>query len=508
MTANELEHALAALVGAENLSSDDAARALASSDLWEWPDRQIVDLVVRPATTQETSAVLRELAARRHAVVPRGASLSYTGGTVPTQPAVALDMTRLTAIRVEAGDLHAVVGAGATWEALAQAARVPGLRVVAPAPISGSHSTIGGAASQNLPGGMAGFLGVTAVLADGIVVRTGASARRDGSAFSRHHGPDLTGLFLGDCGAFGVKTELVLRLVPEKPAAFASFAFTRSVALVEALVALMRGQIVTRGFAMDRLRARAATKFEAGEAAKTLGAVVTRAGSLGQALRDTAQLAKSAISGALDAPWALHLTAEADTDRAASERIDAARKLCAAGTEIDDVIPRTLRAKPFSIRGMVGPEGERWVPVHGIVPLSRAVAAMVALEAAIDQERAALDDVGMTVNWVVSSTGAHVTIEPMFYWRDALDPIHLAHLSDKNRVRFGAFAANPEARVLAQRLRLRLRDILDAHDGVHAQLGRFYRFTDQLDEGSAMLVRRIKTALDPDGRMNPGVLGL
>ena len=157
---------------------------------------------------------------------------------------------------------------------------------------------------------------------------------------------------------------------------------------------------------------------------------------------------------------------------------------------------------------MVGPEGERWVPVHGIVPLSRATAAMAALEAAIDQERAALDDVGMTVNWVVSSTGAHVTIEPMFYWRDALDPIHLAYLSEKNRARFGAFAANPEARVLARRLRLRLRDILDAHDGVHAQLGRFYRFTDQLDEGSAMLVRRIKTALDPDGRMNPGVLGL
>ena len=38
------------------------------------------------------------------------------------------------------------------------------------------------------------------------------------------------------------------------------------------------------------------------------------------------------------------------------------------------------------------------------------------------------------------------TIEPMFYWRDALDPLHLRHLSEKNRARFGALAANPAAR--------------------------------------------------------------
>ena len=43
------------------------------------------------------------------------------------------------------------------------------------------------------------------------------------------------------------------------------------------------------------------------------------------------------------------------TPRAAEERLDAARRLCAGGREIDNVVPKTLRAKPFSIRGMVGP---------------------------------------------------------------------------------------------------------------------------------------------------------
>jgi D-lactate dehydrogenase (cytochrome) len=96
----------------------------------------------------------------------------------------------------------------------------------------------------------------------------------------------------------------------------------------------------------------------------------------------------------------------------------------------------------------------------------------------------------------------------MFYWRDALDPIHLAALSEKHRARFGAFAAAPEGRALARRLRAKLRDLLEAHDAVHAQIGRFYRFTGRMDPGSAALVRRLKSALDPEGRMNPGALGL
>lgn len=503
-----LQARLAAIVGTTHVAGDDAARALAGADLFDWPEAVAPSLIVRPGDAAETAGVLRTVSEARVAVVPRGAGLSYTAGAVPHVPAIAIDMTRLASVEIFAGDLLARVGAGATWEAVAGEAATHGLRLAAAAPISGSHTTVGGAASQNLPGGMDGFVGVEVALADGTLARTGSAARAGGSPFWRNHGPDLTGLFLGDCGAFGIKTSIALRLMPDKPAAFASFGFDTATALVEALVALMRAGAVSRGFAMDRLRARAATKVEAGDAARTLGAVVARAGSVGQAVRDVAQLAKAGMGAGEAPPWALHLTAEADTARAAEERLDAARRICAAGREIDNVIPKTLRAKPFSIRGMVGPEGERWVPVHGIVPLSRAAGAMAALEQAIALEQAALDAAGMSVNWVVSSMGAYVTIEPMFYWRDALDPIHLAALTEKNRARFGAFVANPQGRALARRLRVVLRDVLDAHDAVHAQIGRFYRFTEQMDPGSAALVRRLKAALDPEGRMNPGVLGL
>jgi D-lactate dehydrogenase (cytochrome) len=176
--------------------------------------------------------------------------------------------------------------------------------------------------------------------------------------------------------------------------------------------------------------------------------------------------------------------------------------------EIDNVVPKTLRAKPYSIRGMVGPQGERWVPVHGILPLSRARACMAALRAHLAAQAAELVSAGVSAQWLVSSVGAYVLIEPMFYWRDALDALHMARLSERNRARFGGVAENPAARSLVRRLRAELREILEAHDAVHSQIGRFYRLTELMDPGSRDLLARVKRALDPEARMNPGALGL
>ena len=119
-----------------------------------------------------------------------------------------------------------------------------------------------------------------------------------------------------------------------------------------------------------------------------------------------------------------------------------------------------------------------------------------------------MERTGVVANWLIASGGPFVTIEPMFYWPDSLPPQTLAHLSTSHRTRFGGAAANPDAVALVRRLRLRLRDILDAHGAVHAQIGRFYRYADALDPGGADLARRVKAALDPERRLNPGALGL
>jgi FAD/FMN-containing dehydrogenase len=507
-----LQESLAGIVGPANVLADEAARRYASADVFVWPDAVVADLVVRPRSTDETAQAVALLAREGRSVVPRGAGLSYTAGVVPHSPAVVIDTARLDAIDIHADDLYAMVGAGCTWERLAAALKAHGLQAVQRSPISGNHSTVGGAASQNLPGGMDGVIGLTVVLADGTVARTGSAARTDASAFQRYSGPDLTGLFLGDCGAFGIKTEVVLRLAPEPAAAFASFGFTDGEELIAAMAALLRRGLVSRAFAMDQAKGASASKVEAGEAAKILGAVVKGAGSFGQAVKDVAQLARGR-SALEEHPWSLHLTVEAATEASASAQLNAARQLMATefrgrATEIDNVVPKTLRAKPYSIRGLVGPDGERWVPVHGVLPLSLARACMADLRAHLDSRAEALKRTGVTVQWLASSAGAYITIEPMFYWRDALDPIHLAHLSERNRARFGGGAENAAARELVRRLRSELRDVFGRHSAVHAQVGRFYRLTELMDPGSRELLARMKRALDPAGRMNPGSLGL
>jgi len=499
-----LQHALGEIVGAANVLTDEAARRYASSDIFVWPDAVIADLVVRPGSTAETARAVAVLKGK--SIVPRGAGLSYTAGVVPHGAAVVVDTARLDAIDIHADDLYAVVGAGCTWEKLAAALKPHGLQAVQRSPISGSHSTVGGLASQNLPGGMDGIIGLTVVLADGTVARTGSAARTDVPAFQRYSGPDLTGLFLGDCGAFGIKTEVVLRLAPEQAAAFASFGFADGESMVAAMAASMRSGLVSRAFAMDQAKGASASQVEAGEAAKILGAVVKGAGSIGQAMKDVAQLARG--RNALgEHPWSLHLTVEAATADAARAQLDVAKRQIQA-TEIDNVVPKTLRAKPYSIRGLVGPDGERWVPVHGVLPLSRARECMAALQAHIQSNAAALAQAGVKAQWLCSSAGAYVTIEPMFYWRDALDPIQLAHLSERNRARFGGGAENTAARDVVRRLRAELREVFARYGAVHAQVGRFYPLTERMDAGSRELLLRVKRALDPEGRMNPGSLGL
>jgi len=487
-----LQQALAGIVGADHVLVDEAARRYASSDIFVWPDAVVADLVVRPGSTDETARAIVLL--KGHCIVPRGAGLSYTAGVVPHQPSIVVDTSRLDEIDIHADDLYAIVGAGCTWQKLAEALKPHGLQAVQRSPISGSHSTVGGLASQNLPGGLDGIIGLTVVLADGTVARTGAG-------FQRYSGPDLTGLFLGDCGAFGIKTEVVLRLAPQPQAAFASFGFGNGEELVAAMAAVMRHVPGVRAFAMDQAKGASASRVEAGEAAKILGAVLKGAGSLGQAVKDVAQLARG--RNALDEhPWSLHLTAEAATEAAAQALLDLARKEIRA-TEIDNVVPKTLRAKPYSIRGLVGPDGERWVPVHGVLPLSRARECMSDLLSHLKSQGEALQRAGVKAQWLCSAAGPYVTLEPMFYWRDALDPIQLAHLSERNRARFANFPENLPARELVRRLRAELREVFGRHGAVHAQIGRFYHLT-----GSRGLLARMKRALDPEGRMNPGTLGL
>ncbi len=173
-------------------------------------------VVVRPATTREVAAVLKLASAEGIPVVPRGAGTGLSGGAVPVEGSIVLDLTAMDRIlEIDTADMLAVVEPGVVTARLHRAAESAGL-FYPPDPSSSNVSTIGGNIAE-CAGGPRGLkygvtrdyvLGLEVVLAGGEVVVCGGRTVKNASGY------DLTGLFVGSEGTLGVVTRAVLRLIP------------------------------------------------------------------------------------------------------------------------------------------------------------------------------------------------------------------------------------------------------------------------------------------------------
>ena len=178
---------------------------------------------VRPTSTEQVASLLREASAARVPVYVRGGGTMYAGGVNPHAGGVVMDLgglDRIVEIDVARGVV--VVEPGVRFGTLANALAPYGL-TIGIIPSTAPTATIGGATSAHALGtGSARFqsfgdevVGLEVVLADGTVLRTGSAAARDAGFFHRYGiGPDLTGLFLGADGTFGVITQIALWLHP------------------------------------------------------------------------------------------------------------------------------------------------------------------------------------------------------------------------------------------------------------------------------------------------------
>ncbi|NJR44002.1 hypothetical protein HC761_00555 [bacterium] len=238
---------------------------------------------------------------------------------------------------------------------------------------------------------------------------------------------------------------------------------------------------------------------------KTLGQVIKSQGILGGL--------KVVASGRrfLDVnKFSMHLCIEADSSAELAQRMDAARQLCSAHVqEIENAIPTVLRSQPFTPpNNMLGPKGERWVPVHGIVPHSKAVDTFVELEALFSSERGTLQRLQIETGYLVTTIAASAfLIEPVFYWQDAQSDYHQRMVEPEYLKRVQNFPENLAAREMVDALKRKAADILRDAGGTHFQLGKFYRYREGRNPAQLALLDAIRAALDPKGQMNPGALG-
>lgn len=518
----DIEKQLISLLSAEQVSRDDRVRQLYGQDVWARSPKKPY-LIVSPRSVPDLAKAVPAVTRAGFAAVPRGGGMSYTGGfAVEEENTVLFDLTQMDRIlEINEEDMTVTVEAGVTWHTLYEALKAKGLRTPFWGPLSGLTSTIGGGLSQNNAFFGAGAYGPTAdsvtsltvILADGTILETGTASTENGSPFFRHYGPDLTGLFLGDTGALGFKASATFRLIPY-PAyeSWASFEFEDRDDCVEATSALSRAGLGCELFGFDPNLQRVRMK-RASLAAdiKSLTGVVKGQKNILSGVKEAAKIAMAGRGFMDEAAYSIHIVCEGRSRAAVDADMASVRKIISThyGREIENTIPKVIRGTPFlPPNTMVGPDGERWVPVHGIVPHSKAKECWARIDQTFNTRREEFDKLGITAGYLITTfTTNGFLIEPVFLWPDALDDLHRTSVDKDVLARIKGFEKNPPARAIVEATRKEVIDIFQSMGAAHFQIGRTYPYREGRKKPAWALLQALKRTVDPDNRINPGVLG-
>ncbi len=174
------------------------------------------DVVIKPRTVEEVSAIMKICNQYRIPVTPRGAGTGLSGGALPHLGGVLLSTERMNSIlQIDERNLQITTEPGVITEVLQNAVKEKGL-FYPPDPSSRGSCFIGGNIAENSGGPKAVKYGVVkdyvlnlqVVLPTGEIIWTGANVLKDSTGYN------LTQLIVGSEGTLGIVTKIVLKLIP------------------------------------------------------------------------------------------------------------------------------------------------------------------------------------------------------------------------------------------------------------------------------------------------------
>ena len=512
---------LKAAVGAAVVFDDGATRDYYANDIFWQPGIPPL-AVVTPESADQASEAVKVAARHKIAIVPRGGGMSYTKGYLPENPqSIVMDTRKLNkVIEVNVADNYITVESGCTWAQVHKALEGKGVTTGYWGPLSGINATVGGALSQNsaffgsgIHGTVANnVLGVTVLLANGEIVTTGSGGRINTKPFTRYAGPDMTGLFLGDTGALGLKLAATMKLVPEaKDQDFLGFGFKDMKSMVLAQAEMSYLYAIATSFGIDRSKAiNSASVNKLADGPKIIGNVAKAAKGWVQGVKDVVSVVTTGENYLTEHECSLHLVVEGRSSQDLMNNMEALRVIGNKyGVEISNAAARVMRSKPFNpVRGMLGSDGQRWVPIHSVFPMSEAARVVAANDAYFESQRALIDQHGIILSYLTMTVAGEFFFEPAFYWTDEITPLHSKSMGEDVVAPWISRKANVEAREAVATLRKGIQSVYLGLGGVNWQIARDYPFKEVQKSPTWALLSALKAAVDPDGIMNPGSLGL
>lgn len=174
------------------------------------------EVVVKPRTPEEISAILLLANKELIPVTVRGAGTGLTGGALPVRGGILISMERFNEIlEMDTRSLQATVEPGVINEVFQNAVKEIGL-FYPPDPASKGSCFLGGNVAESSGGPKCVKYGTTkdyilnleVVLPTGEIIYTGANTLKNSTGYN------LTQLMVGSEGTLGVVTKIIVKLIP------------------------------------------------------------------------------------------------------------------------------------------------------------------------------------------------------------------------------------------------------------------------------------------------------